>query len=152
MDDADEALPEIPKPMCPKCHRPVDTFDSNAQRNSVTQKWEHKDCRTRVRSSGLSPRTKRPERASPYTDEHCESLRQQLLKDPFATTCPIHGTPIRITRTIAWRRNGDLTEDHEQEGWPSGEWTVRRAWVLCSACDCEEAIRLDSPTRAPKQG
>jgi len=35
--------------MCPKCHRPVDPFDRNAQRNATTRKWEHVDCRTRPR-------------------------------------------------------------------------------------------------------
>jgi hypothetical protein len=54
-----EKMPELPDPseppkgpfMCPKCHRPVDPFDSNAQRNATTRKWEHKDCRTKPRRS-----------------------------------------------------------------------------------------------------
>ena len=39
--------------MCPKCHRPVDPYDPNSQRNASTRKWEHKDCRTKPRRTPI---------------------------------------------------------------------------------------------------
>jgi hypothetical protein len=36
----------MPQYSCARCHRPVDPYSPNAQRNPVTRKWEHMDCRT----------------------------------------------------------------------------------------------------------
>ena len=86
----------------------------------------------------------------PYTSEQCEQLRNQLLHDPEDLTCPVHEMSMTIRQTLSWRRRGALTEDHIQVGWPSADWTVRRALVWCDRCHFEESVLLEMPVRAPR--
>jgi hypothetical protein len=84
-----------------------------------------------------------------YNDADREALRMQLLADA-AATCPVHRTPIKIIETLSWRRNGAITEDRKQEGWPPREWIVRRASVRCESCGFVTSVLLELPSRASK--
>ena len=44
--------------ICPRCFKPVDPFDPNAQRNGETRKWEHKECRASPRVHPSRPVTR----------------------------------------------------------------------------------------------